>query len=110
MGKEVGKAAIRQGHEILLKIDVGNSAALTPEKLSRADVAIEFTTPGTAPGNILACFEAGVPVIVGTTGWYDRFSELAGKDGEMEGTLFQATTSRIGVDFFFHVKVRTHVV
>src|SRR3546814_16687892 len=96
MGKEVEKAAIRQGHEILLKIDVGNSADLSPEKLSRADVAIEFTTPGTAPGNILACFEAGVPVIVGTTGWYDRFDELAGKCGEMEGTLFHATKLRIG--------------
>lgn len=103
MGREVEKAALERGHEIVLKIDVSNPGDLSPENLSRADAAIEFTTPQTAPGNIQACFEAGVPVIVGTTGWYGRFEELSALCRQREGTLFHATNFSIGVAIFFHI-------
>jgi 4-hydroxy-tetrahydrodipicolinate reductase len=43
---------------------------LTAENLQQADVAIEFSTPSTVLGNIETCFKAGVPVVVGTTGWH----------------------------------------
>jgi 4-hydroxy-tetrahydrodipicolinate reductase len=37
--------------------------------LGEADVVVDFTTPETAPGNVRACIEAGVHVVVGTTGF-----------------------------------------
>jgi 4-hydroxy-tetrahydrodipicolinate reductase len=37
--------------------------------LSRADVAVEFTTPDASAGNVLHCARRGVHVVVGTTGW-----------------------------------------
>lgn len=103
MGREVEKAALRRGHEIVLRVDVSNPDDLSAENLSKADAAIEFTTPGTAPENILTCFEAGTPVIVGTTGWYSHFDELAARCREAEGTLFHATNFSIGVAIFFHM-------
>lgn len=103
MGKEVEKAARKRGHDIVLTVDVSNPEDLAPEQLSQADVAIEFTTPATAPDNIRACFKAGVPVVVGTTGWYDRFDQLASECGEKGGTLFHATNFSIGVAIFFHL-------
>lgn len=103
MGKEVEKAARKRGHDIVLTVDVSNPEDLAPEQLSQADVAIEFTTPATAPDNIRACFKAGVPVVVGTTGWYDRFDQLASECGERGGTLFHATNFSIGVAIFFHL-------
>ena len=33
------------------------------------DVAVDFTTPAAAAGNVRTCLEAGVPVVVGTTGF-----------------------------------------
>lgn len=39
------------------------------EALGGADVAVDFTTPGAAPGNVRACLAAGVHAVVGTTGY-----------------------------------------
>lgn len=103
MGREVEKAALKKGHEIVLRIDVSNPGDLSPENLSMADAAVEFTTPATAPGNIKACFEAGIPVIVGTTGWYGHFDELSALCREKDATLFHATNFSIGVAIFFHI-------
>src|SRR5690554_5637220 len=103
MGKEVEKSALKRGHEIVLKADISNPEDLTVENLARADVAIEFTTPGTAPDNIRACFNASVPVVVGTTGWYEHFEELSNACGKRGGTLFHATNFSIGVAIFFQM-------
>jgi 4-hydroxy-tetrahydrodipicolinate reductase len=34
-----------------------------------ADAAVDFTRPDAVEANVLACLEAGVPVVVGTSGW-----------------------------------------
>ena len=38
-----------------------------PDALGEVDVVVDFTTPEAAPGNIRACVEAGVDVVVGTS-------------------------------------------
>ena len=53
-----------------------NLHEFTRENLSRADVAIDFSTPDSAYSNIMKCFEAGIPVVCGTTGWLNRFEEV----------------------------------
>ncbi|RYZ92561.1 MAG: 4-hydroxy-tetrahydrodipicolinate reductase, partial [Sphingobacteriaceae bacterium] len=70
MGKIIEKIATDRKHEIVLKIDYDNLHQLTAENLQQADVAIDFTMPASVLGNIDACFNAGVPIVVGTTGWY----------------------------------------
>ncbi len=72
MGKIIEKIATDRKHEIVLKIDFDNLHELTVENLQQADVAIEFTTPSSVISNINKCFEAGIPIVVGTTGWYDQ--------------------------------------
>ena len=67
MGKAIEKIALQEGHEIVLKINQAHINDLTIENLRKADVAIEFSTPQTVVKNIMLCFEAGTPVIVGTT-------------------------------------------
>jgi 4-hydroxy-tetrahydrodipicolinate reductase len=37
--------------------------------LAEADVVVDFTTPDAAPANVMACVEAGVHAVVGTTGF-----------------------------------------
>jgi len=39
------------------------------ESLDDADAMVDFTVPDAALGNVLAAVEAGVPSVVGTTGW-----------------------------------------
>jgi 4-hydroxy-tetrahydrodipicolinate reductase len=46
--------------------------------LGEADVVVDFTTPDAAPGNVRACLDAGVSVVVGTSGWdFEPLREVA---------------------------------
>jgi len=103
MGKIIEKIATDRKHEIVLKIDLDNQHDLTAENLQRADVAIEFSTPGTVLQNIDHCFKAGVPVVVGTTGWHGQLQDVKRQCGESNGSLIYATNFSVGVNLFFHV-------
>ena len=103
MGKEIEDIALARKHEIVLKVDKNNADAINSGSLQEADVAIEFSTPATVKTNIKACIQAGVPVVVGTTGWYDSFEEVSLYCQEKKGALFYATNFSLGVNLFFKV-------
>ena len=97
MGKAIEDQALKEGHTIGLKVN--SKASLTG--LEDCDVAIEFSTPQTAEHNIYKCFEAGIPVVVGTTGWYDQFPQIEAQCLSGGHTLFYATNFSVGVNIFF---------
>jgi 4-hydroxy-tetrahydrodipicolinate reductase len=101
MGKTIEVLAKQQNHHILLTIDAANGDDLKSDLFSSADVAIEFTQPNQAFENIKACFDAGVPVVCGTTGWYDKLDDLTALCAEKNGALLHATNFSIGVNLFF---------
>jgi 4-hydroxy-tetrahydrodipicolinate reductase len=103
MGKEIEAAALGRKHEVVLKIDKDNAGMMNASELQKVDVAIEFSTPHTVRDNIMKCIDAGVPVVVGTTGWYDSFEEIASYCSKKNGTLFHATNFSLGVNLFFKV-------
>lgn len=103
MGKLIETFAKERGHEVILTIDMQNQADLQSELFKTADVAIEFSTPNAAMGHIDACFTAGVPVVVGTTGWYENMAEVKQKCENGNNTLLYASNFSIGVNVFFYV-------
>jgi 4-hydroxy-tetrahydrodipicolinate reductase len=105
MGKTIEQVIIDQnlGDEVVFKINDANLHELTVENLKRADVAIEFTTPQSAVANILLCFEAGVPVVVGTTAWLNNLETVKAKCNEMNGSLFFSPNFSIGVNIFWAI-------
>lgn len=103
MGKEIEAIALQRNHEIVLKVDESNASTITLDDIKKADVAIEFSTPHTVMSNIRQCFEAKVPVVVGTTGWYDSFKEIEMDCLNKNGTLLHATNFSLGVNLFFKV-------
>ena len=103
MGKAIEEIALGKGHEIVLKIDDQNLADLTKENLKKADVAIEFTIPESAVENILLCFDAGVPVVCGTTGWLQQKKFIEEKCREANRTFLTTTNFSIGVNIFFEL-------
>ncbi|MCD8741385.1 4-hydroxy-tetrahydrodipicolinate reductase [Mucilaginibacter roseus] len=103
MGKIIEKIAIDRGHEIVLKIDYDNLHELTVENLQKADAAIEFTTPASVLHNIDVCIAAGVPVVVGTTGWYDHIADVKDKCLQGNGAVMYASNYSVGVNVFFKV-------
>lgn len=103
MGKLIEKFALDRGHEVILTIDQDNVAELQSDLFKTADVAIEFSTPHAALSNIQACLDAGVPVVVGTTGWYDHIPQLQKQCEEGNKTILYASNFSIGVNVFFYV-------
>lgn len=103
MGKEIEKIALDRGHEISLKIDVDNQSDLTADNLKKCDVAIEFTIPASAIDNYKLCFEAGIPVVSGTTGWLERKEEVYENCESKNGTFFYASNFSVGVNLFFEL-------
>lgn len=105
MGQAIEKVIAGQDgkNEVVLKVDASNADSITAEDLKQADVAIEFSTPDTVLKNIKLCFEAGIPVVVGTTGWYHEFENIKKLSEEQEQLLFYATNFSIGVNIFFQV-------
>ncbi len=103
MGKEIEKTALARNHEIVLKIDINNIDELNIENLQAADVAIDFSIPSGAFGNIMKCFDAGIPIVSGTTGWLDKFEELMDICRKKDKSFFYASNYSIGVNIFFHL-------
>ena len=103
MGKIIEKIATDRKHEIVLKIDQDNQHELTKENLQLADVAIEFSTPHTVLDNIDKCFDADVPVVVGTTGWYNQIEAIKQKCEDGNNAFMYASNFSVGVNVFFHV-------
>jgi len=107
MGKEIETIALQRKHNIVLKITQQNINSIIDYDLQKADVAIEFSTPQTVVSNIEKCFNANLPIIVGTTGWYENFEEIKKLCEEKNGTMFYATNFSIGVNLFF--KLNTYL-
>jgi len=100
MGHIIEKIALDRGHEIVSIVDKDNTEDLDGEAFRSADVAIEFTMPSTAEGNVKKCFEAGVPVVCGSTGWTDRLPEMRKLCDAGKGTLLWASNFSVGVNIF----------
>ena len=107
MGKEIEAIALKRSHNIVLKIDKDNRDSITDTELKKADVAIEFSTPHTVIDNITSCMNAQLPIVVGTTGWHERFTEISQLVKEKNGGLFHASNFSLGVNLFF--KVNTYL-
>ncbi|CAN5343367.1 4-hydroxy-tetrahydrodipicolinate reductase [soil metagenome] len=103
MGKTIESIALKRGHSIVLKLDKENADSTNDYELKQADVAIEFSTPSTAVGNILRCFNNEIPVVAGTTGWIERMDEVKKICLEKKGGFFYASNFSIGVNLFFQL-------
>lgn len=105
MGKAIEQVINDQnkGDEIVLRVGEDNLADLTVANLQKADVAIEFTRPDAAIANITLCFDAGIPVVVGTTAWLDKLPEVSALCASKNGTLFYSPNFSIGVNIFFEI-------
>lgn len=106
MGRLIHRLAEEKGHEVSVVIDEADSRLDEAElaaKLSGSDVAIDFTVAAAVRRNVGACVAAGVPIVVGTTGWlYDR-AETENIVAEGRGSLVFGANFSIGVNIFYRI-------
>ena len=109
MGRTLVQLAPERGFMVSALIGASHNdggRGITPASLNGALVAIEFTEPAVAAANVEAALRAGVPVVSGTTGWYDELPRLRALASELGGSLFTAPNFSVGVAVFARIAER----
>ena len=102
MGAAVKKSALQRGHTVVTIDPIAQGAdfkEITDKSLEGVDVCIDFTTPATIMENAKKVAALGKPLIIGTTGWYDKMSEMKEVTKNI-GCLWSGNFS-IGMNVFF---------
>lgn len=102
MGKVIERIALERGHEIVLKKTEEN----TFDGLLNADVAIDFSVPTAAVENISECLNNNIPIVSGTTGWLEHYSEMAAMCNETNGSFIYGSNFSLGVNLFFDLNTK----
>jgi 4-hydroxy-tetrahydrodipicolinate reductase len=104
MGKTVAGLATERGHTIhtiVNRLENAGGRALTAERLTGADVAIEFTAPDAAVANLERLIGLGIPTVTGTTGWTESLPKVSELVRQRAGALLHAANFSVGVHLFF---------
>ncbi|MBB5056217.1 4-hydroxy-tetrahydrodipicolinate reductase [Granulicella aggregans] len=98
-GKLVADIAHERGHgvHVLDAKENRDAAALTAPFVAGFDVVIDFTTPDAVVQNMRACLATGAKMVIGTTGWYDKLSDMRGLAERKGAGLMYGTNYSIGV-------------
>ena len=115
MGHMIASCAKSLGHEIVATIDVVSEDATVKvssgdyEAVSRAvkssgaEGVIEFSHPTAVMGNIKALLPLGLPIVVGTTGWNDKYDEVNKLASACGGTIMTSSNFSIGVNMLLKI-------
>lgn len=101
MGQAIRDLAQAKGWKVAALIGERESAAgtgISKSMLGNADVAVEFTEPKAAVANITAALRAGIPVVAGTTGWYDQLPAVTQVANDAGTALLWSPNFSLGVN------------
>jgi 4-hydroxy-tetrahydrodipicolinate reductase len=104
-GSLVTQVARERGHSVRV-LDLrenSGASALTAPTLAQMDVVLDFTTPEAAIENMRACLALGARMVVGTTGWYDRLSDMKALALRRGGALLYGTNYSLSVQELFRM-------
>jgi 4-hydroxy-tetrahydrodipicolinate reductase len=93
-------------HEVIFVADSKSTGEEVEAALHRADVAIDFTMAAAVPQTLDRCFHAGRPLIIGTTGWYEKLKEVKAECERRNGAIVYASNFSIGVNILFELNRR----
>lgn len=101
MGQAIRQLALEKGWKVAAIVGERENASgrgIDNKSLGGADVAVEFTQPDAAVANITASLRAGVPIVAGTTGWYEALPEVTRIARETGTALLWSPNFSLGVN------------
>lgn len=106
MGKAIEVVAVQRGHEVVARIDKDNLSELDILSPASCDMLIEFTHPDSFFTNLDKVLELGIPMLTGTTGWYDQLPQVENKVREKQGSFMHSSNFSVGVNVLFLLNKR----
>lgn len=105
MGQSAGRAAAERDHSIISIIDRSNPNAqhrtINSSAFNDADVIIDYTRPDTVIGNLTELLPYNKPIVIGTTGWYDKIGIVKELVQSQKGIVLWSSNFSIGVNLYF---------
>ena len=103
MGRAIEQVARERGHQIVACVSDRQGDISHICHAFQPSIAFEFTSPESAPSNIRALLEAGIPVVSGSTGWLSEWDAVAEVVREKGGSFFYASNFSLGMNLLFHL-------
>lgn len=98
MGQTVASVAPDRGHEVTGRFDSERPFLdADPSVLDDVDAAIDFSLPALAVPHLRRYCEWHLPVVMGTTGWYDALDDVRALVHRHEASVLYAPNFSIGV-------------
>jgi 4-hydroxy-tetrahydrodipicolinate reductase len=98
MGRMIEQFAPEYGFDVAACIDVGERSPLTG-----VDVAVEFTTPSAVVSNVEWLASAGIPIVIGTTGWLNDLERVRTIVAQHDVGAVWSPNFSVGVNVFARI-------
>ena len=99
MGQALQDAIADAGHDYAGGVDQGGDPG---ELSSKADLLVDFSAPGALEANLAAARQAGIPIVIGTTGLEDTHHALI-DDAAGDIAVLQTGNTSLGVTLLAHL-------
>jgi len=99
MGKLIEECLIKKGHEVAQKFDA--QTIPTKDNLTRTDVIIDFSIPSAVESNLYVALELNIPLVIGTTGWYQNIGRYTELTISKNGSVIYGSNFSIAVNLFY---------
>jgi len=103
MGHEVEAAAIEAGHTVTGAFDISKHATLDALRETGAQVAIDFSQPNAVETNVRLAAKAGIPIVIGTTGWDSATDKVKKMVAEANIGCVVGSNFSVGVNLFLQI-------
>ena len=103
IGKLIASELYLLGHQVSFIIDSKSMHLKNQISKDNTDVIIDFTNPDAVTENIFLSFDKCIPIVVGTTGWYNQFENISDICLTSKKSLFYASNFSVGVNNFFRI-------
>jgi 4-hydroxy-tetrahydrodipicolinate reductase len=103
MGKLIEQLSPEYDFEVVQRLDEFNNvdgSGMTAEAFQSVDVAIEFSTPETAPANLKRLAGLKINAVTGTTGWLEHLEEVTKVVQQSGSGLVWSPNFSVGVAVF----------
>lgn len=91
--------AQERGHRLVAVHDSAHPW-VKPLAKHEVDMVFEMSRPDLVHAHVLAALEQGLPIVIGTTGWYDRLPQIQETCDRLEGSVLWASNFAPGVQIF----------
>jgi len=98
MGRLIDQLAPEYGFEVAARCDIDRR-----EPLAGCDVAVEFSVAAAVPGNVEMLAEAGIPAVIGTTGWLAEMDQVRNAIERHGTAAVWSPNYSVGVNVFFRL-------